>query len=231
MKKIVSICFLVCVLAGWTEAQTPELSKKEKRQGWILLFDGKTPAGWKKADGKPFPEKGWIIENGTLSVDPAGKGGDIITEEQFSDFELSLDFKLTRGANSGIKYFILPGTTLGCEFQILDDDVHPDAKMGKDGNRLQGALYDLIPASKDKKDKPVGEWNNARIISKGNHVEHWLNGKKIVSYERGSDEFKALIAESKYKNNKGFSTPAQAPILLQDHGDVVSFRNIKIKRL
>jgi hypothetical protein len=234
MKKLkikLFITVLVTILCtGITQAQLPELSKKEIRKGWKLLFDGKTSNGWKNYRGRPFPEKGWKIENGVLTVDPAGKGGDIITEEEFSDFELSLDFRISEGANSGIKYFILPGTNLGCEFQILDDETHPDAKMGKDGNRLQGGLYDLI-TPKGKKDNPVGEWNNARIISKGNHVEHWLNGKKVVSYERGSDAFKALIAGSKYKGNEKFSTPAQAPVLLQDHGNVVSFRNIKIRIL
>ncbi len=230
MKKIILTGISVLICFSFAFAQLPTLSKKEKKQGWILLFDGQSAAGWKSYKGGPFPTKGWVIENGVLSVDPAGKGGDIITEGQYSDFELSLDFRITKGANSGIKYFILPGSNLGCEFQILDDDVHPDAKLGKDGNRLQGALYDLI-APKGKKDKPVGEWNNARIISKGNHVEHWLNGKKIVTYERGSDAFKALIAGSKYKSNKDFSTPAQSSILLQDHGDVVSFRNIKIRIL
>jgi hypothetical protein len=232
LKRFVVFFLIICEFSGYTYAQIPTLTKKEKKQGWILLFDGQTTNGWKKANGKPFPEKGWKIENGILSVNPAdGRGGDIITEEEFSDFELSVDFKITKGANSGIKYFILPNSSLGCEFQILDDETHPDAKLGKDGNHLQGGLYDLIPPSPNKKDKPVGEWNNARIISKGNHVEHWLNGKKILSFERGSAEFAAYIAGSKYKNNKEFATPKKSSILLQDHGDVVYFRNIKIRKL
>ena len=231
MKKFIILLTLTILYSGLIHAQLPQLSKKEIKQGWILLFDGVTSAGWKKANGQPFPEKGWKIENGTLTVDPAGKGGDIVTEQEFSDFELSIDFKITKGANSGIKYFILPKSSLGLEFQILDDQTHPDAKAGKNGNRLQGGLYDLIPPSPKKKDKPIGEWNNARIISKGQHVEHWLNGKKIVSFERGSEAFKTLVAGSKYKNEKDFASPAKASILLQDHGDIVSFRNIKIKIL
>ena len=230
MKRFISTILAICLLTVFANAQIPKLSKKEKKQGWTLLFDGKTSAGWKKPSGRPFPEKGWVIENGVLSVDPAGKGGDIITEEQFSDFELSIEFRVSKGANSGIKYFILPGGNYGCEFQILDDDNHPDAKLGNPGTRLQGGLYDVIPP-KDKKDKPIGEWNHARIISKGNHVEHWLNGKKIVEFERGSDAFKAMVAKSKFKDNEKWSTPVQTPILLQDHGDVVSFRNIKIRKL
>ena len=229
MKKII-ITSLLIVLCVTSYCQLPQLSKKEKKNGWVLLFDGKTFNGWKSVNGKSLPEADWKIENGAIVVNPNDKMVDLITEEEFSDFELSLDFKIAEGANSGIKYFILPGTSLGCEFQILDDEKHPDAKMGKDGNRLQGGLYDLIRPITTKKDKPVGEWNNMRIISKGSHVEHWLNGKKIVVYERGSDAFKALVAESKYKNDKMFATPTQAPILLQDHGDVVSFRNIKIKK-
>jgi len=229
-NKVLLLAYLV-LCAGFLHAQLPKLSKKEKKEGWVLLFDGVTSSGWKKFNGQSFPEKGWKIENGVLTTDPGGKGGDIITDQEFSDFELSIDFKITKGANSGIKYFILPKSNLGCEFQILDDANHPDAKLGKNGNRLQGGLYDIIPPSLKKKDKPVGEWNNARIISKGQHVEHWLNGKKVLSYERGSLAFKTSIAESKFKGNSKFATPVQSPILLQDHGDVVSFRNIKIKIL
>jgi hypothetical protein len=233
MKRLTAISITICLFSGFAQAQLPTLTKKEVKQGWILLFDGQTSTGWKSfRTERPFPEKGWVIENGVLTLDPSikPKPGDIITEEEFSDFELSLEFRITKGANSGIKYFILPGTNLGCEFQILDDENHPDAKQGKDGNRLQGGLYDLIPP-KGKKDKQIGEWNHARIISRGNKVEHWLNGKKVVEYERDSDAFKALIADSKYKDNKDFSMPEQSPILLQDHGDVVSFRNIKIRKL
>ena len=231
MKQVFFTILAAILCTGMAQAQLPELTRDEINQGWKLLFDGKTSTGWKsyRAD-RPFPEKGWVIANGVLTTDPEGKGGDIITTEEFSDFELSIDFKISKGGNSGIKYFILPGTNLGCEYQVLDDENHPDAKLGKPGTRLQGGLYDVIPP-KNKQDKPVGEWNTARIISKGNHVEHWLNGTKIVEYERGSDAFKALKAESKFSDNAQWATPVQSPILLQDHGDVVSFRNIKIRIL
>jgi len=232
MKKlfIISLTTILCMSIAY--AQLPQLTQSEISQGWKLLFDGKTSDGWKsyRAD-RPFPEKGWVINNGVLTTDPAGRGGDIVTVELFTDFELSIDFKIEKGTNSGIKYFLLPGTNLGCEYQILDDENHPDAKLGKPGTRLQGGLYDVIPPAKDKEDKPIGEWNTARIIAKGNHVEHWLNGKKIVEFERGSDAFKAFKAESKFSTNEQWSTPTQSPILLQDHGDVVSFRNIKIRKL
>ena len=229
MKKLFIIFVSAILCTGMVEAQLPKLSKKEIKQGWKLLFDGQTTTGWKSyRTGSSFPENGWVIGNGVISVVPQGKGGDIVTVEEFSDFELSLEFMVTKGANSGIKYFILPGTTLGLEFQILDDEHHPDAKAGRDGNRLQGGLYDMIPP-KGKKDKPVGEWNHARIISKGNKVEHWLNGKKIVQFERFTPEWDALVDKSKYINNPGWGTPKKSPILLQDHNDAVSFRNIKIK--
>jgi len=231
MKKIFITIVSAILCMGMAQAQLPTLSKKEIKQGWKLLFDGKTSTGWKSyRTGQPFPEKGWTIENGVISVVPQGRGGDIATVEEFSDFELSIEFRISKGANSGIKYFVLPGTTLGLEFQLLDDENHPDAKEGRDGNRLQGGLYDMI-APKGKIDKPVGEWNHARIISKGNHVEHWLNGKKIVEFERFTSEWDALVAKSKYINNPGWGTPKKSPILLQDHNDAVSFRNIKIKIL
>lgn len=230
-NKILILLFCFFYNLSFTSAQLPNLSSKEKKKGWVLLFDGQSTNGWKKADGQSFPSKGWKIENGVISVDPTnGRGGDIITDQEYSDFELSLEFKIAKGANSGIKYFVLKNTSLGCEFQILDDATHPDAKLGKDGNRLQGGLYDLIAPAKNKVDMPVGQWNHAQIISKGKHVEHWLNGKKVVEYERGSDLFKKLVSESKYKNEKGFAEVEKAPILLQDHGDIVSFRNIKIRK-
>lgn len=234
MKNNILLIITAIFISGLNtvSAQLPGLSSKEVKGGWILLFDGKTTGGWQKSNGEPFPAKGWKIENGVLSVDPSnGRGGDIVTQEKFSDFELSLEFKLSKGANSGIKYFVFCNTSLGCEYQILDDENHPDAKLGKDGNRLQGGLYDLISPSKNKKDKPTGMWNKARIISKGNHVEHWLNGKKIVEYERGGERFDQLVSESKYKKETGFGKIDQSSVLLQDHGDVVSFRNIKIRRL
>ncbi|MEC5146031.1 DUF1080 domain-containing protein [Chitinophaga sp. 212800010-3] len=232
MKKFM-LLFTACAIGAMTVvAQQPTLTKKEKKEGWKLLFDGKTSGGWKSANGKPFPEKGWVIKDGILQTDPtAGHGGDIITDSQYTNFELNLEFRLTSGANSGIKYYLLPNTSLGLEYQLIDDVNHPDAKLGMAGNRTLAALYDLIAPAADKQAKPVGEWNTVRIISKGTHVEHWLNGRKVVEYERGSDAFKALVAASKYKNIKGFSEVTETPILLQEHGDAVAFRNIKIKAL
>ena len=213
------------------KAQLPFLTKKEIKQGWVLLFDGKTFAGWQQANGTPFTGKGWKIENGVLSVNPEdGAGTNITTQKEYTNFDLSLDFKLEKGTNSGVKCFLIRNTSLGCEYQLIDDENHPDAKMGRNGNRSLGSLYDIMPPATDKKVNPLGEWNNMHIVSKGKHVEHWLNGKKILEYDRGSEKFKSLVAESKFKTTTGFAEADQSAILLQDHGDVIHFRNIKIRQ-
>lgn len=222
-----------------------QLTSDEVRKGWRLLWDGKTTEGWRGAKLDDFPEKGWVMEDGELSVlssdgAESRNGGDIVTTAAFSNFELSIDFKLTKGANSGIKYFVDPGlnkgqgSAIGLEFQVLDDKEHPDAKMGKNGNRTVGSLYDLIRAenfenSRGKNFNGVDKWNNARIVVRGGHVEHWLNNVKVVEYDRFSQAFKALVEKSKYEKWENFGTIPAGKILLQDHGDHVSFRSIKIR--
>ncbi|MFC1726793.1 DUF1080 domain-containing protein [candidate division KSB1 bacterium] len=224
---------LFIILSNNTFCQTTKqntLTSAEINAGWKLLFDGKTSNNWTSSTKEVFPEKGWKIENGELVVVPGGGGGDIVTEKKYSSFELSLEFKMVRGANSGIKYFVQPKTSIGLEYQILDDDNHPDADQGVGGNRKLASLYDLIPAE-DKNTKPVGEWNQARIIVNGNHIEHWLNGKKVVEFERSTQIYRALVAKSKYKDYENFGMHQNGHILLQDHGDNVAFRNIKIREL
>ncbi|MCD8270989.1 MAG: DUF1080 domain-containing protein, partial [Parabacteroides sp.] len=223
-------------------AQTDNvLTSQEKNEGWELLWDGKTTNGWRGAKLQSFPEKGWSIIGNELVVEKAqgkesGNDGDIVTIKTYKNFELVADFKITTGANSGIKYFVDPelnkgeGSAIGCEFQILDDDVHPDAKLGRKGNRTIGSLYDLIPACKEKPFKK-NEFNTARIVVKGNHVEHWLNGMLVVEYERNNQMWRALVAGSKYVDWPNFGEAAEGHILLQDHGDEVHFKNIKIKEL
>lgn len=218
-----------------------QLTLDEEKNGWKLLWDGATYKGWRGARLDDFPAEGWIIENGELIVLSSGgeesaAGGDIVTENLYGNFELKLDFKLTEGANSGIKYFVDtdinkgPGSSIGLEYQILDDENHPDAKLGNhEGSRTLASLYDLIKVDPDKHVNPVGEWNHARIVSKDNHVEHWLNGMKVLEYERKSDSYKKLVAESKYKVWPNFGEADQGHILLQDHGDRVAFKNIKIR--
>ena len=227
MKSSLCLFLLLLLLSnGFVNAQA------KIKDGWLLLFDGKTVNGWRAAQRDTAPEGAWIVENGTLTFDPAkGHGGDIITMRSFENFELSVEFNISEGGNSGIKYFLLPNTSLGCEFQLIDDVRHPDAKLGRNGNRTTGSLYDILPADSTKPYKPAGAWNTARIVVKGNEVGHWLNGKKILAYERGSDAFKAAIAQSKFKTTEGFAQATASPILLQAHGDKVAFRNLKIKEL
>ncbi len=227
-------------VANESSAGANTLSDEEKSAGWKLLWDGKTTQGWRGAKSPEFPKSGWEIRDGMLLINESGGGesvsvGDIITTEKFSDFELKLDFKITPGANSGIKFFVDPelnkgaGSSIGPEFQILDDVKHPDAKLGKDGNRTIGSLYDLIPAPKDKKVNPIGQWNEARILSQGMKVTYWLNGVKTVEYERGTKEWRELVAGSKYKVWPNFGELKEGHILLQDHGNLVFYRNIKIR--
>jgi hypothetical protein len=214
------------------------LSPEEARDGWVLLWDGVTTRGWRGARGPDFPSGGWEIRDGVLSTLGGGKGGDIVTAGMYSDFELSVDFKVTPGANSGIKIFVDQeankgpgGGSIGLEYQILDDALNPDARAGRGGNRTLGSLYDLYAPSPDKRPNPVGAWNTAVIVSKGAHVEHWLNGMRILEYTRFTPEFRRRVAQSKFTAWPGFGELTKGRILLQDHGDPVSFRNIKIRLL
>ena len=241
MKRLMIVAALTALTYG-TYAQTPNtLTPQEQQEGWKLLWDGTTTNGWRGAKLDNFPEKGWTIEDGILKVHSSGGkesafGGDIVTTRTYTNFILRVDFKITEGANSGIKYFVDPtlnkgeGSAIGCEFQILDDLRHPDAKLGVNGNRTLGSLYDLIPAPTDKP-FDITAWNTAQVIVSGNHVEHWLNGTKLLEYERNTQEFNALVAYSKYKNWPNFGNHKSGYLLLQDHGDEVWYRNIKIKEL
>jgi hypothetical protein len=219
------------------------LSSQEKENGYALLWDGKSTAGWRGAYKENFPTKGWKIEEGILHVLPSDggestHGGDIVTIKKYGAFDLQFQFKLTEGANSGIKYFVTEsegnsGSAIGLEYQLLDNEKHPDAKQGAAGNRTLASLYDLIPADNiSRAIKPIGEWNLGRIVVyPDNRVEHYLNGYKVVEYKRGSALFQALVARSKYAGWKNFGLAKEGHILIQDHGDAVSFRSIKIKAL
>jgi Domain of Unknown Function (DUF1080) len=219
------------------------LTDYETKNGWKLLFDGEDSKGWRGAYKEGFPAKGWQIQDGTITVlssegKEGGNGGDIVTLDQYKAFDLSFDFKLTPGANSGVKYFVTlqehnEGSAIGLEYQVLDDSLHPDAKLGREGDRTMASLYDLIKANKQKRFiHGIGQWNTGRVVVyPNNHVEHWLNGIKVLEYDRGSPAFRALVADSKYKIWPDFGEAKEGHILLQDHGNEVSFRSIKILTL
>lgn len=220
-----------------------ELSEQEKRNGVVLLWDGKTTQGWRGAYKDKFPDKGWQIDNGVMSVTQSTgaesqNGGDIVTTGEFGAFDLQFEFRLSEGANSGVKYFVTEkeksqGSAIGLEYQILDDARHPDAKEGAVGNRTLASLYDLIPSLKIQRGlKKIGDWNQGRIIVfPDNRIEHWLNGYKVVEYQRGTPIYYALVARSKYAGWQNFGMAEKGHILLQDHGDQVAFRSIKIREL
>jgi sugar phosphate isomerase/epimerase len=247
MKKnwiLTIVIIAVLGLAREAKSQDNTLTPQEIAEGWKLLWDGKTTEGWRGAKIATFPKNGWSIRKGLLQVhandgSESTNGGDIITTQKYRNFILKVDFKITKGANSGIKYFVDPelnkgeGSAIGCEFQILDDNNHPDAKLGVKGNRTLGALYDLIPPNRSDKAYSFNEndFNTAMIIVEGNHVQHYLNGVKVVDYRRNNQTFNALVAYGKYVNWPRFGNLPEGHILLQDHGDEVHFKNIKIREL
>jgi Domain of Unknown Function (DUF1080) len=228
--RIISLTLAALAFTAFA-AEPNTLSEEEKAAGWKLLFDGKTTAGWRAIGKKDFPSKGWVAEDGTLKHIAKGGGGDIVTVEDFESFEFTWDWKIAKAGNSGVKYNLVnPNNAVGCEYQLLDDEGHPDGKRGGRLHQTAG-LYDLIEPPADRKVNAVGEWNSSRLVVNGNKVEHWLNGAKTVEFELGSDALKTLVAKSKYKNAAGFGVKKAGPILLQDHGDECAFRNIKIRVL
>ncbi len=208
------------------------LTAAEKKNGWVLLFNGVGTTGWTTPGGKPVPA-GWVVENGTLTAKKGAKGGDIVSVNQYTDFELTLDYNLESEGNSGVKYFYTTyetGGNLGMEYQFLDDSLAEDNKKE---NHLTGSFYDVLPpvAGLKKVNKP-GQWNTVRIVAKGNRVQHWLNGVKILEFTRGNPAFTEAVAGSKFnKAVPAFGTVAKGHILLQEHGHAVSFRNVKINAL
>jgi hypothetical protein len=218
------------------------LHADEKKQGWRLLWDGKTSKHWRSARGPEFPAQGWSLANGELAVVAKGGGGDIMTDREFGAFELQMEFKVSAGANSGIFYLLTSpsdpasGAPLGLEYQVLDDERHPDAKQGRDGNRTLASLYDILPRAKLMTNvgiaPKIDTWQHARVVARADGaVEHWLNGVKVLEFNRHSADYRAQVAASKFKSSPGFGEAARGRVLLQDHGDAVAFRSIKIRIL
>ena len=210
------------------------LTKKEVKNGWKLLFDGQIPSQWRSANKADFPTKGWGIKEGCMI---SGGGGNLVTKVEYGSFDLTWDWKMIdKGGNSGVKYFVKEANNdaLGIEYQMLDDFDHPwmkDGRMFPNDFHTTGAIYELYPTSPAKKLNPVGEWNHSRIYVKGKHLEHWLNGVKVAECDRGSEDFNARVEKSKFKTIPNFGLHEKGLLLLQDHGSIVWFRNIKIRTL
>ena len=258
------------LLLSWLQSAGPSpeapgpntLTPPERAAGWRLLFDGRTLAGWRGLGYDTVPTGHWVVVDGAIKKIASGNvprvadgrplnGGDLMTVETYGDFELTWEWKVTAGANSGVKYnvseamsigqngqmtpaavatgAIAPNhSALGFEYQMIDDDRHEDGKLP---THRSGALYDLIAPSEAKQLRPVGEWNTATVIVRGNHGEHWLNGRKIVEFDLGTARMDSLLAKSKYRSIPGFGDRRKGHIVLQDHGDEVYFRNIKVRPL
>jgi hypothetical protein len=201
-----------------------KLTRRERRAGWQLLFDGQTTQGWRSFGKDTFPKSGWDVRNGILTLNAGSNAGDTITDKIYGDFDLRWNWRIPRGANNGLKYFIIEdrGQAIGHEYQMIDDSII------KDPLQRTAAFYDVLPPNPDKPLKAPGKWNSSRILVQGNHVEHWLNGKKVLEYELGSERVLDAVAKSKFKNVKGFGTKIPGHILLTYHNDGVEYKNIRI---
>ena len=243
MKTTMMICLVIAFsMNGFSQKNKANmLTKKEKKEGWVMMFDGKSTDGWRGYNLPAFPEKGWAVEEGVLHVigssrGEAGGGGDLLYDKKYRNFELSLEWKVSEGGNSGIFYLAqeIPGEPVwksAPEMQILDNEKHPDAKLGVDGNRMAGALYDLIPG-KPEAVKPAGEWNQVKIMVYKGTVVHYVNGRQVLEYHLWTEDWKKMVLNSKFKDYDAFlNTAEEGYIVLQDHGDDVWFRNIKIKEM
>lgn len=208
-----------------------ELDGPEQKAGWKLLFDGKTTHGWHSFKKQTFPEEGWKVEDGWLHC-LGEKGGDILSDGEFEQFEITWEWKIESKGNSGLKYFVLEtrNAALGHEYQMIDDEGNPDGKRGG-RKHITASFYDVLSPTIDPPTKPLGEINQSRVLVKGNHVEHWLNGVKVLEYECGSAHEMEAVAQSKFKNVRGFGERVKGHILLQDHESQVWFRSVKIRDL
>ena len=239
LTVVAVICSLLAVVCSNPLPGDNQLTQTEKKEGWQLLFDGQTMNHWRRIYTGALPKVGWRVEDGCMIMEyfegkESANGGDLVTVKEYGNFDFIFDFKITSGANSGIKYFVNEsigdpesGYGFGPEFQICDDS---RIRGNLTGGKTAG-LYELISSPDTKKMNPIGEWNTGRIVSENNHVEHWLNGELMLSYVLGSDHFNELVQKSKFKDVDGYAAQAKGNILIQDHGSVVYFKNLKIKEL
>lgn len=226
---IFSVPILVSALFPSLHAAENELSATERVAGWHLLFDGKSLAGWRGYLDAPIA--GWEIRDGTLHTLAKSKGVPLITTKTFSDFEFAWEWKLAPAANNGVKYFVTEErpSAPGHEYQMLDDERHPDGKIGP--HRQTAAFYDVLPPAADKPTKPIGDWNSSRIVVRGNRVEHWLNGRLVLAYELGSPAVKAALAKSKFAQEPHFGEKIAGHLMLTYHDDECWYRNLKLCEL
>ena len=234
----IAAAFVVVLSAGAAYAQTSatnQLTAAEKKDGWVLLFNGKDLAGWRGYKRPDAASTRWVVQDGLLTLNTGDSRDthgqrDIVTAAEFDSFELAWEWKISPGGNSGVKYLVIEDrdAAIGHEYQVIDDEKHPDAKVGP--KRQTAAFYDVLAAA-NRPLKPAGEWNQSRVIVKGNAVEHWLNGTKVLTYQLASPELVTAIAASKFKDVERFGKPHRARILIQDHGDAVWYRNVKIRSL
>lgn len=228
MNRPFAITLVLAFALLTAKAGQNELTAEEKNAGWKLLFDGKTTHGWRAFKKPGFPDKGWKVQDGELRLEGGSKAGDIVTGQTFSDFDLRWEWKIEKGGNNGIKYFISeerPGGAIGHEYQMIDEP------PGSNGKHSTASFYDVLPPSKTKPVRPPGEWNQSRVLVQGDHVEHWLNGQKVLEYELGSTEVLQAVQRSKFKDVAGFGKKLKGHILLTYHSDPVAYRNIKILEL
>lgn len=241
MRFLTSFClslFIFGMVACENRHKGADSSTNDAENAWEVLFDGNEIRGWRSAASDSFPDKGWKLDNGVLTA--TGDGGDIISTDQYENFELEWEWKmLTPGGNSGVKYFVREYDTngkkqwLGLEYQILDDENFSwmkDGRMKPGDFRTLAALYEIYPPG-NKTARPVGEWNTSRIVAQGRHTEHWLNGAMVLQYERGGDDFREKVRQSKFAPYENFGEHEKGHILIQDHGSEMEFRNIRIREL
>jgi hypothetical protein len=228
MQRLGKLLTLLATAIVCTSAAHNELTTEEQNAGWKLLFDGESTKGWRGFKKPSFPIKGWTVKDGELQLEAGSKAGDIITEEKFSEFDLTWEWKLPTASNNGIKYFILEerGSALGHEYQMIDEQ----AGDSSNPKHKTASFYDVLPPT-EVPQNPAGQWNHSRVLVQGNHVEHWLNGKKVLEYELGSKAVLAAVQKSKFNSVEGFGKRQNGHILLTYHNDPVSYRNIKIRPL
>ncbi len=233
MPAMKAVAFAVLFILFIDVLHAAEPARPTSTAGWRPLFNGKDFSGWRAYGKQAPPGPGWKVEDGILKKAQGLRGGDIITEEKFDDYELSWEWRISPAGNNGLKYFVTEDrpSAPGPEYQMIDDATNPDGKSGP--THQTASFYDVLPPSpeKDKMLKPAGEWNLSRLVVRGTHVEHWLNGAQVLAYETGSDAVKNGIAKSKFKNAPGFGDKIRGHVLLTDHKDECWFRNIKIREL